>query len=99
MVFSKKGITFAPAFHKESPDPLAQSVEHNTFNVGVLGSNPKRITKERLNASLFRLLGILTQGFFRRFALKASPTEPSANPKHVDEENKATTLIQSDRFQ
>ena len=25
-------------------DPLAQSVEHNTFNVGVLGSNPKRIT-------------------------------------------------------
>ena len=30
-------------------DPLAQSVEHNTFNVGVLGSSPKRITeKERL---------------------------------------------------
>ena len=26
-------------------DPLAQSVEHNTFNVGVLGSSPKRITK------------------------------------------------------
>ena len=25
-------------------DPLAQSVEHHTFNVGVLGSNPKRIT-------------------------------------------------------
>ena len=25
-------------------DPLAQSVEHNTFNVGVLGSSPKRIT-------------------------------------------------------
>ena len=28
-------------------DPLAQSVEHNTFNVGVLGSNPKRITNLR----------------------------------------------------
>ena len=27
-------------------DPLAQSVEHNTFNVGVLGSSPKRITKK-----------------------------------------------------
>ena len=27
-------------------DPLAQSVEHNTFNVGVLGSSPKRITFE-----------------------------------------------------
>ena len=26
-------------------DPLAQLVEHNTFNVGVLGSSPKRITK------------------------------------------------------
>ena len=26
-------------------DSLAQLVEHNTFNVGVLGSNPKRITK------------------------------------------------------
>ena len=29
-------------------DPLAQSVEHNTFNVGVLGSNPKRITRTTL---------------------------------------------------
>ena len=29
----------------ENGDPLAQSVEHHTFNVGVLGSNPKRITK------------------------------------------------------
>ena len=28
-----------------STDPLAQLVEHNTFNVGVLGSSPKRITK------------------------------------------------------
>ena len=28
-------------------DPLAQLVEHNTFNVGVLGSSPKRITKRK----------------------------------------------------
>ena len=28
-------------------DPLAQQVEHNTFNVGVLGSNPKRITHRK----------------------------------------------------
>ena len=27
-------------------DPLAQLVEHNTFNVGVLGSSPKRITNQ-----------------------------------------------------
>ncbi len=26
-------------------DSLAQLVEHNTFNVGVLGSSPKRITE------------------------------------------------------
>ena len=26
---------------------LAQQVEHNTFNVGVLGSSPKRITKRK----------------------------------------------------
>ena len=32
---------------KHSGDPLAQLVEHNTFNVGVLGSSPKRITKKR----------------------------------------------------
>ena len=29
-------------------DSLAQQVEHNTFNVGVLGSSPKRITKREL---------------------------------------------------
>ena len=44
---SQKKRTFAPAFKiKHNGDPLAQLVEHNTFNVGVLGSSPKRITKE-----------------------------------------------------
>ena len=46
---SQKGSKFAPQFermHKRS-DSLAQQVEHNTFNVGVLGSSPKRITKEK----------------------------------------------------
>ena len=28
-------------------DSLAQQVEHNTFNVGVLGSSPKRITNNQ----------------------------------------------------
>ena len=27
-------------------DSVAQLVEHNTFNVGVLGSSPRRITKK-----------------------------------------------------
>ena len=35
-------------------DSLAQQVEHNTFNVGVLGSSPRRITKKPCrNAGLF----------------------------------------------
>ncbi len=28
-------------------DSLAQQVEHNTFNVGVLGSSPRRITEKK----------------------------------------------------
>ena len=37
-------------------DSLAQQVEHNTFNVGVLGSNPKRITKKEKLWFLFLFL-------------------------------------------
>ena len=32
-------------FKFEKDDSLAQLVEHNTFNVGVVGSSPTRITK------------------------------------------------------
>ena len=34
-------------------DPLAQQVEHNTFNVGVLGSSPKRITERIKQLPIF----------------------------------------------
>ena len=38
-------------------DSLAQLVEHNTFNVGVLGSSPRRITQdEDASAMLVRLI-------------------------------------------
>ena len=46
-VSSPKTLTFALAFEKDVLDSLAQLVEHNTFNVGVLGSSPKRITRKR----------------------------------------------------
>ena len=38
-------------FSKEAQhdDSLAQLVEHNTFNVGVLGSSPRRITEGFIN--------------------------------------------------
>ncbi len=40
--------TFATVIENDTTDDsLAQQVEHNTFNVGVLGSSPRRITKER----------------------------------------------------
>ena len=32
-------------------DSVAQLVEHNTFNVGVLGSSPSRITKALLRSA------------------------------------------------
>ena len=45
-VVTYKCVTFAPEIKNIKVDSLAQLVEHNTFNVGVLGSNPKRITKK-----------------------------------------------------
>ncbi len=36
-------------------DSLAQQVEHNTFNVGVLGSSPRRITKKPSEMEAFLL--------------------------------------------
>ena len=42
---------FAPLKTETSRvDSVAQLVEHNTFNVGVLGSNPSGITKSRLKS-------------------------------------------------
>ena len=41
-------------------DPLAQSVEHHTFNVGVLGSSPKRITEHTENEQVSVFFEMLT---------------------------------------
>ena len=48
VVYSKILYTFASLLKNKgnSNDSLAQQVEHNTFNVGVLGSSPRRITKK-----------------------------------------------------
>ena len=49
--FSPKGARISPKEVKRSRydlknegEPLAQLVEHNTFNVGAMGSNPMRLT-------------------------------------------------------
>ena len=45
---NEKSSTFAPAFRKSGTvDSVAQQVEHNTFNVGVLGSSPSRVTTKK----------------------------------------------------
>ena len=58
--------TLTPAFVGSNPatpaktqycDSLAQVVEHLTFNQGVRGSNPRRVTKKNR----------LTKGFVKRF--------------------------------
>ena len=48
-------------------DPLAQLVEHNTFNVGVLGSSPKRITKQQRKSLIFQRLLFLSYFFVPYF--------------------------------
>ena len=48
--------------HPPYLDPLAQQVEHNTFNVGVLGSSPKRITKNPIiRVGIFPQQGAIAQ--------------------------------------
>jgi hypothetical protein len=43
---------FAPPKTETVNDSVAQLVEHNTFNVGVLGSNPSGITKHPTNVTV-----------------------------------------------
>ena len=44
--FGRFRIIFAAAFERKH-DSIAQLVEHDTFNVGVQGSNPCRVTEPR----------------------------------------------------
>ena len=44
--------------HRFYGDSLAQLVEHNTFNVGVLGSSPKRITLKKSQETIDQFLVI-----------------------------------------
>jgi hypothetical protein len=44
-------------------DSLAQLVEHNTFNVGVMGSNPMRVTLHNPKSLKFNNLGFFISRF------------------------------------
>jgi hypothetical protein len=55
--FRKESMYLCPRFLSEhSPDPVAQSVEHLTFNQGVMGSSPIGITTCKANFLIIRLL-------------------------------------------
>ncbi len=49
----KKFTILLQSVSKETSDSLAQLVEHNTFNVGVLGSSPKRITGNKAHRTTY----------------------------------------------
>ena len=68
MVISKNSRTFALAFEQRLEiDSLAQQVEHNTFNVGVMGSSPMRVT---ISEKDFPLREVLFSYAVREKALK-----------------------------
>ena len=54
LVIPKNSRTFALAFETKALeiDSLAQQVEHNTFNVGVMGSSPMRVTVSEKGLSI-----------------------------------------------
>ena len=67
-MISKNSRTFALAFEQRLEiDSLAQQVEHNTFNVGVMGSSPMRVT---ISEKDFPLREVLFSYAVREKALK-----------------------------
>ena len=64
-------------------DSLAQSVEHNTFNVGVLGSNPRRITKSNLHERLlFCFIFIFNSSEMEKYPIPMVPG-PVSVPQEI----------------
>ena len=59
-------------------DSLAQQAEHIPFKDGVLGSNPRRITKKNKNRLFSRFFCFLSY-FFRILFRRAFPTETEQN--------------------
>ena len=46
-LFQLKELPLHSLSNRKLTDSLAQLVEHNTFNVGVMGSSPMRVTKRK----------------------------------------------------
>ena len=71
-----------------SGDSLAQLVEHNTFNVGVLGSSPRRITRENFERDSLFFLFIRTQDPLH-YLMEHTPCVRVSSPQ-ADHENRSS---------
>ena len=64
--------------NKKRSDPVAQSVEHLTFNQGVMGSSPIGITTCKANFLIFRMLAFFVFCLGMDLAVSVSPDLPGA---------------------
>ena len=87
-------------------DSVAQQVEHNTFNVGVLGSSPSRVTETEkadqtvglfLNSSNMRKLSLTLMVLALIFASTVAFAQEPVKPYKVYCEIVATTKIFSNK--
>lgn len=71
LVDSFMHLSLHPRLRNQKHDSVAQLVEHYTFNVGVLGSNPSGIT-------VIKFFFLIALGFVSRFTgaslLRSSPS-------------------------
>src|SRR5690554_3789908 len=82
IVFTKKSAIFAPASLLQ--DSIAQLVEHNTFNVGVLGSSPSRVTFFLLQLIITDSIAQLVEhNIFNVGVLGSSPSRVTSWDKSV----------------
>ena len=63
------GIRRFKSGHPSQNDPLAQSVEHRPFKAGVLGSSPRRVTKN------WRYPSGISSSLLKRWDSKARPEQ------------------------
>ena len=77
-LYEKEFLSLHP-LNSNRVDPLAQLVEHNTFNVGVLGSSPKRIT-DKVAISRCNLFSLKkTREILETMTRRGTVTAPSPN--------------------
>ncbi len=104
MRIEKSFVLLHPQIAK-AVDSVAQQVEHNTFNVGVLGSSPSRVTRERptkksayfFKSSTMRKLALTLMVLASIFASTVAFAQEPVKPYKVYCEIVSTTKIFSNK--